>query len=235
MGTFLALSGIIGKSKNEVLTSLTNYTKSVSGGIEISELTTDDDNCCVIEETNGNISILYPNGYLEWDDSSQFISKELNAPVFSFHIHDGDLWMYILYFNGEIIDQFNPIPDYWEDDISEEEIENWKGNASILSNYIPSLKARDVEKYLVRWDLESEEQEKAYFNDKFIREDWQLVDFMKRVGISYPLDDDGNPNGETFKLWTKQLSLEPVIQRKIKKSTLNNISEKSSKPWWKFW
>jgi hypothetical protein len=235
MGTFLSLSGIIGKSKNEVHTSLTNYTKAVSGGIEKSELTTDDDNCCVIDERNGNVSILYPDGYIEWDDSSKFISKELNAPVFSFHIHDGDLWMYILYFNGEIIDQFNPIPDYWEEEISKEEIESWKGNASTISKYIPSLKTSEVEKYLIRWDLESEEQEKAYPDDEFTNEDWQLVDFMKKVGISYPLDDDGNPNGETFKLWTKQLNLKPAKQKKNNNSTSINKTEKSIKPWWKFW
>jgi hypothetical protein len=235
MGTFLAFSGVIGKSKNEVLTSLTNYAKSVSGGIEKQQLTTNDDNCCVIDEANGNTSILYPNHYLEWDDSSRFMSKDLKAPVFSFHIHDGDLWMYILYFDGEIIDQFNPIPDYWEEEISEEEIESWKGNASTLAKHIPNLQTKNIEKYLVRWDLENEEQLKAYPDDEFTNEDWQLVDFMKKIGLSYPLDDDGNSNGETFKLWTKQLRIKNNNQRKTDNLTTLSKPENSSKPWWKFW
>jgi len=60
---------------------------------------------------------------LEWDESSAFLSRELQAPVFSFHIHDGDLWMYILHVNGLAVDQFNPVPDYWDDQISSEEID----------------------------------------------------------------------------------------------------------------
>jgi hypothetical protein len=32
--------------------------------------------------------------------------------------------MYILYNNGQIIDQFNPIPDYWDENISDEEMES---------------------------------------------------------------------------------------------------------------
>jgi hypothetical protein len=110
MGNFLAISSIIGKTKNEVITSLTNYAISVNGGLqEESNIDSSTDNCCIIDEENGNVSVFYPNGYLEWDDSSAYLSKELNATVFSFHIHDGDFWMYVLYNNGQIIDQFNPI------------------------------------------------------------------------------------------------------------------------------
>ncbi len=35
---------------------------------------------------NNNTTIFYPYAYLEWDKSSEFISGELNAPVFSFHV-----------------------------------------------------------------------------------------------------------------------------------------------------
>jgi hypothetical protein len=76
------------------------------------------------DEENGNVSVFYPNGFVEWDESSAYISKELKTTVFSFHIHDGDFWMYILYNNGQIIDQFNPIPDYWDENISDEEMES---------------------------------------------------------------------------------------------------------------
>ena len=120
MGMFLSLSGIIGKTQNEVEQSLLNYTKLAGGGFQKENLQEVHQNFCVVREVNGNTSVLYPSGYLEWDKSSAFISKELNTTVFSFHIHDADLWMYVLYFNGEIVDQFNPIPDYWDDEISDE-------------------------------------------------------------------------------------------------------------------
>src|SRR4051812_32565444 len=116
MGMFLALSGVVGKAHEEVLTSLTNYINSVNGGIQQEDnISPDNINCCIIETAEGNTTIFYPDGYLEWDDSSAFISSELNVAVFSLHIHDGDLWMYTLYNNGQIVDQFNPIPDYWNE------------------------------------------------------------------------------------------------------------------------
>jgi hypothetical protein len=229
MGNFLAISSIIGKTKNEVITSLTNYAISVNGGLqEESNIDSSTDNCCIIDEENGNVSVFYPNGYLEWDDSSAYLSKELNATVFSFHIHDGDFWMYVLYNNGQIIDQFNPIPDYWDETISDEEMESWKGNANILAQYLKNVTPRDIDKYLVKWDLEEEETEKAYSTDEYGQEEWQLIDFMNKLTLPYPLDDNGNPKGLTFKLWTKQLKLTTV------KNKSNTTAIKNEKPWWKF-
>ena len=203
MGIFLSLSGVIGKKQKDVVNSLTNFVKSVDGEIQQENLNTDNDNCCVIEETNGNTTIFYPHGYLQWDKSSEFISKDLNTPVFSCHIHDGDLWMYVLYFNGQIVDQFNPIPDYWNDNVSQKEIESWKGNAAIVAKYVTGIKQADIEKYLVRWNLE-EENIKAYPDDVFTNEDWQLIDFMKKLRLPYPPDENGNTKGKVYKLWTRE-------------------------------
>src|SRR5687767_10218038 len=207
MGNFIALSGVIGKTEPEVLSSLKKYASSVEGGIIRDDtLDPENDNCCIIEEANSNTTIFYPYGYLEWDASSEFISKELNAAVFSFHIHDGDLWMYILYHNGQVVDQFNPIPDYWGEDLGEDEIESWKGNASAIAKYVPYVNIKDIENYLVRWDPDEEEEEiKAYPTDESGKEEWQLVDFMTRLKLPYPIDDDGKPKGHTYKYWTKQL------------------------------
>jgi hypothetical protein len=231
MGNFLAISAVIGKTKIEVVNSLTNYAKSVDGGLQQEDnIDSNTKNCFIVGEANGNTSILYPDGYLEWDNSSEFISKGLNATVFSFHIHDGDLWMYVLYHNGQLVDQFNPIPDYWDDNFSEVEIASWKGNAQTIANHIAYIKVGDIDKYLVRWDLEEEGTSKAYPTDEFVKEEWQLVDFMNKLKLPYPLDDNGNPKGQTYKLWTKQLKLETQPTKAgIKQKT------KESKPWWKFW
>ncbi|MBK7443272.1 MAG: hypothetical protein WBP43_05985 [Chitinophagales bacterium] len=232
MGMFLSLSSVIGKTQNEVCASLTNYAKSVNGGLQQENLTTDNDNCCVIEEGNNNVTVFYPNGYLEWDNSSKFISKELKTSVFSFHIHDGDLWMYVLYSDGEIVDQFNPIPDYWDNDISDEEIESWKGNAFEIAKYIPGLNSKEIENYITRWDLDSEENNKAYPDDEFTNEDWQLLDFMKKLKLPYPLDDNFQPKGQVYKLWTKELPLRPISNSTTSSKTREaNIN----KPWWKLW
>ncbi len=234
MGMFLSMTSVIGKTQNEVIISLTKYTKSLEGGIEKENLSIDDNNCCVIEEANQNTTIFNPYAYLDWDKSSEFISKDLNTSVFSFHIHDGDFWIYTLFVNGEIVDQFNPIPDYWEEYISDVELKSWEGNAALISKYINSVKQSAIEKYLVRWDLEAEESEKAYSDDEFAQEDWQLLDFMKKLGLPYPLDDDGKPKGDTYKIWTKDFPLQLQNSQRVK-PTNALINNNSGKPWWKFW
>ncbi len=230
MGTFLALSGIIGRSKDEVLASLANYVMSVGGGIEQDNtLNSNNVNCCILDEANGNTTILYPDGYTEWDDSSEFISRELNATTFSLHIHDGDLWMYLLYNNGRVVDQFNPIPDYWDENITDEEFERWKGNPSIVTKYVSYIRSEDIEKYLVLWDLDEEESTKAYPDDEFTKEDWQLIDFMTKLRLPYPIDDHEIPHGKTYKLWTEKLRLEPTSEN------ISTKSESNQKKWWRFW
>ena len=229
---FASLSGIIGKPEDKVAESLRNYALSVGGDLTGKDPGFEHDNFCAIEETNGNTTIIYPHGYLEWDQSSAFLSRELQTPVFSFHIHDGDLWMYILYVNGEAVDQFNPIPDYWDEDISSDEMERWKGNASVLAHHIPALDQATIEKYLTRWDLEAEAS-KAYEEDEYVNEDWQLVDFMKKIGLSYPLEDFEHPRGRFYTLWTKQIRLQPSTKSA---SSLPPIQKSDpQKPWWKFW
>jgi len=231
MGTFLALTSVIGKTKNEVIDSLANYARSVNGGlVQENNIDIETPNCCIVEEENGNTSVFYPDEYLEWDKSSQFISQELNAGVFSFHIHDGDFWMYTFFDKGEEADRFIPIPDYWDENISEEEIKSWKGNARKIASYVPYIKAGDIEKYLVRWDLDDDDPQKAYPTDEFEREDWQLIDFMRKLRLPYPLDDDENPKGDTYRFWTEQLKLETTPTKKAEKQ-----NKESGKPWWKFW
>jgi hypothetical protein len=190
MGLFLACSSIIGRTKDEVAGCLADYANSVHNGLQPGDNMQEG---CAIAEENGNTTVFYPDSYLKWDDSSEFISKKLKATVFSFHIHDGDLWMYILYHNGKIIDKFNPIPDYWDDSLSDEEIDSWRGSAQTIADCIPSIKTSDIDRYLVRWDLEEDDIPKAYPTDEFAQEDWQLVDFMKKLKLPYPLDDAGNP------------------------------------------
>jgi hypothetical protein len=141
--------------------------------------------------------------------------------------------MYVFYVDGEIADQFNPVPDYWDDEITDEELQSWKGNAAKIAQYVKSAKQSDIKKYLVRWDLDAEDPEKAFADDEYAQEDWQLLDFMKRLGLPYPLDDNGAPKGETFRLWTKDL---PIKSETSKSSKMRGAAgDKSKKPWWKIW
>src|SRR5262245_39942925 len=67
---------------------------------------------------NGTITIIYPQGFDNCDESSQRLSTALKGAVFSFKLDNGDSWWaYKLYVNGVEVDRFSP----WERYFAEEE------------------------------------------------------------------------------------------------------------------
>lgn len=142
-------------------------------------------------------TIFYPADFMDWEPAAAFLSTQLRKPVFSFHIHDGDFWMFHLYVAGALVTAFNPLPEYWGE-LPEAELKFMRGDAAALVPHVPGLKVADIERYLRDWD-EAEDTGKAYPDDEFeYGTDWQLVDFMRRLGFVYPLDDAGHPLGDCF-------------------------------------
>jgi len=200
MGLFLAVAGIIGATEVEVVTALSDYAKAKNGVFRAEKGTTDDDEILVLYNANGNTSLLFPSDSLDWWDISEALSRTLKKVVLSLHIHDGDFWMYILYKNGVQIDAFNPIPDYWIEDISEQEREDNRGNAEVIAQCIPGVTPDSIKKYFVTWDLESDEPGKAYPEDEYsYGDDWQMLDFLKKLRVAYPTGSDGRPLGPTYR------------------------------------
>jgi hypothetical protein len=83
--------------------------------------------------------------------------------------------------------------------------------------------------------MEAEDVFKTYPEDEFVYEDWQLVDFMKKLGLPYPIDDKGNLTGQAFKLWTSELRLSVVENDVPNMSSITPEPESKPKSWWKFW
>jgi hypothetical protein len=136
----------------------------------------------------GRWSVLFPEAFDGAEQLARSVSKILQAPLFLFHIHDGDFWMYSLYSDGKEVDHFNPIPDYWGD-VGPTKQARWAGSARQVARYWPGLKPAMIEKYLVPWDLDSPKPKKAYPSDAYAYGDWyQLGDFMRRLGLIFPLD-----------------------------------------------
>ena len=202
MGMFLSMSGVMGATASEVESALTQYALKRGGTLE-PDPSSDSDNSLILSEEVNGVCVVYPGTFFEWDDASAFISLQLGKPVFSFHIHDGDLWMYLLYQHGKVIDKFNPLPEYWEE-LEKSEVSTWKGNAALVASLIPTLDPAKIAKYLVPWGdeiLSSDVRKKAYPEDEFFYgDDWQLVDFLKRLGLDYPLDDHGAATGSCYRL-----------------------------------
>lgn len=59
------------------------------------------------------------------------LSKQLPAPVLAFLVHDSDILQYWLFANGGVEDEYNSVPDYW-DDPSDEERTRVRGRPEIL-------------------------------------------------------------------------------------------------------
>jgi hypothetical protein len=193
MGLFLALNSVVGGTSAEVVSALSEFSGKHSGHLRPKER---DATLMVIAAGKAGVTVFYPSEFLAWDDAAEFLSVRLGKQVFSFHIHDGDLWMFHLYVGGEMVTAFNPIPDYWGDVSDEEEM---RGDAAIVVQHVPGVTAASIERYLVRWDLDADSPGKAYPDDEFlIGTDWQLCDFMKKLGFVYPIGADGQPLGECF-------------------------------------
>jgi len=232
MGLFISLSGIINKTEKEVTDALKDYLKTVEGHLEAADIDSEHENFCVIQEAEGNTTVFYPAHFLKGNECASFLSKALNAAVFMLDIHDGDFWWYTLFFDGEIKDQFMPIPDYFDENLSKKEIESWQGDAQVVTEYVPGLKKEEIEKYLTRWDLEQDET-KAYEDDEFTNCEWQLTDFMKKLKLAYPIDNAGTPIGNVYKFWSKDIPLTDVPVNEFVTSV--KTSKTIDKPWWKFW
>jgi len=199
MGTFLMLSGIANSSVTEVENALRDFATKHSGSLTpLSSDIESGDVLLIAASDQGNVTVLYPDSYLSWHEACEHLSVTLKKPVLSLHIHDGDFWMYVLLKNGQEIDRFNPIPDYWEE-LPESEMKSWAGNAEVFARHWPNVTPSQISNYLVRWDMLNEENAKAYPDDEFgSGEDWQLTDFMAKVGLVYPIDDNGHSLGSKY-------------------------------------
>jgi hypothetical protein len=180
MGEFLAISGVSKASRRDVLQSLEEFALAHRGTLVPEPGGRPFDHLILAGEDFGPITVMYPGNFFGWDKASKHLSKSLGVPVVSLHIHDGDLWMYVLYRDGEGIDQYNPIPDYWSDSLSPEERFSWAGDASVVADNWEGVDVSSIDRYLVTWDLDDDEPGKAYEEDE------------------YPVDDQGQATGETY-------------------------------------
>ena len=224
MGLFMSFSGVIGATSEKIQKVLMDYVAGDSGTFELCDAVTMlGPDTGVITKDLPNTTIIYPGDFLEWDELSYIISDELSVPVFSFHIHDGDFWMYTLFHDGNIVDKFLPVPEYWEE-LDDEEKAGVKGNAEQLASVIPTLSVDAVKNYLAEWDINCLGESKAYSDDEFaIGDCWQLCDFMKKIGLEYPVDNNGKILGQAFKIINGD------------EGQVDNSAKQLTKPWWKFW
>ena len=132
------------------------------------------------------VSVLLNDDCVGFEGLAETVSVQLGKPVMLLYIYDGDFWGYFLCENGSVLDAFNPMPDYFEE-VPEEQKESMRVNAALIADRF-HVDPAAIEKYLVFWTEEDLEEwdEKVYEDDEFGRgEDWQMADFMRRLGYPY--------------------------------------------------
>ena len=206
MGLFLDLLGVASSDSHAVERALRQYVTERGGTLILDDAASDDLNTITIADNpDHKVSLVHGGSYTDWDAVAANLSVQLATPVFYFHIHDGDLWMYTFYVDGILKDQFNPIPAYWNDAITDAERQQNAGSVTTVCRYWPGVQPTALQNYLTVWDLDMEDEEFAYPDDQFPYGDaWQVIDFMTKLGLQYPFDDEKRIAGHTFRLMMPQ-------------------------------
>lgn len=239
MGTFLAISAVVGRDVDSCVACLQQLANDNDGQMKLAPPGCDEFDVARVVGSERGTTILYPEDFFRWDWAAEQLSANLDALVFSFHIHDGDLWMYLLFDQGREVDWFNPIPGYWNS-VTDEEAEKWRGNSQLITEKIPDIEAASLEPYLVRWAPDEAGDVKAFPDDEHFRgQDWQLLDFMRKVGFSFP-DTVDDPGVIAFDFYIpdvmfKRRKSRPSSPKAADQSPPIENDSKPNRPWWKLW
>lgn len=126
------------------------------------------------------------------------LSDRLALPVIALHLSDDVVWGYSLFESGHEVDCYSSLPNYWEE-LTPSEVRRQAGDASVLAKVWPDVSVEAISGYLTNKEELSEEIEDstAYPEDQFsVSDAWQLLDFMKKLGLDYPFDEDGELRAE---------------------------------------
>ena len=209
MGLFLDLLGVASSDSLAVELALRQYVAEHGGALILDDTANDDLNTITIADNlDHKVSLVHSGSYTAWDAVAAHLSSRLTAPVFYFHIHDGDFWMYTFYIDGSLKDQFNPLPDYWNDAITDTERRQNAGDVTVLCSNWPDVRPATIQNYLITWDTDLNDDEAfAYPGDQFPQGDaWQVIDFMDKLGLQYPFDTERRIAGHTFRLSMPQMT-----------------------------
>ncbi|MGJ8726768.1 MAG: hypothetical protein ACSHYB_19645 [Roseibacillus sp.] len=130
-------------------------------------------------------------------NDSEGVASELSAavssPVILLFYAEDVVWGYNLFKAGQEVDRYSSRPNYWGE-LTREEYVRESGDASKVADVWPNLDASQISAYLIDKEKVSEKQrtQKAYADDEHeIWDGWQVADFMRKLSLSFPFDDDG--------------------------------------------
>jgi hypothetical protein len=199
MGLFLAVTAIRAEH-SRVANAVCQYAQTHGvkcKGIEFAEGRgpSDRTDASIFRLENGWSRVLWP-AYFNVHDFpvAQFLSAELSTLVSTINVYDGDTWAHGLFENGEELDRFGSVPSLYAEgeDNLEAVVAAWSGKPNVVAAAVgcsPEVLSRYFQ-HAPEGGFD-ENEAKAFPDDEFDRNDvWVLVDFWRRMGITYP---DGSP------------------------------------------
>lgn len=155
--------------------------KTVAGVIQARALVTD--------AKNGWVSVYDERSESQDDREIERVAKELSSQlsteIFAFLVHDSDIFMYVLYRKGKLVDRFNSRPDYFAP-ITPAEREKWRGHfEKLLSVASANVTSKQIQQTL---------GQKRVFEDELAAEFGQLMGInpdRMRTGFKY-LQQEGH-------------------------------------------
>lgn len=199
MGLFLTYSIVQNNHQQELISEIRDYALANGGGIQAADVNWSDDNFCAVSSSDNKTVITYPSHFTEFLSFSAQLSQHLQAPVYTFHIHDGDKWVLYTFDKGRLISTFDPID---EDESHGFDLQRFCTDLNVQIS--------DVEKYFVYWNKKNSGIS-AYREDAYPYGDcMQVFDLTLKIGLTYANVINYERKGTSFKLWTKTLRLEPA-------------------------
>lgn len=132
---------------------------------------------------------LYPNDALSGEGFAAEVSKKLGASVIALMVHDSDVFIYNLYQQGQLIDEYSSSPDYFEK-VSQAERERLKGKPEVFQRLLGSAETVTALRAL----LSSKEDEKFVFAENRLEKFAELLSIRNTLS-SYDYLTNGEWSG----------------------------------------
>lgn len=148
-----------------------------------------------IVEAEGPWTTLYEEQASSQDDNiikrlAKGFSASLNAPCIAFLVHDSDIACYWLYDEGKLLDEFNSMPDYFDEDVSDSERKQLQGRPEVFLRYCqPGVDLDEVKNVL---------HGNPTFADDTIAQLAQMLGIDEELALSTYGDEEGEEFGEDF-------------------------------------
>ncbi len=186
------MSGVAQRTEREVVESLEVYFQGQGSRLRPAREGELAEKMLIVDcSEQGHVSIRGWDFIDEQGALTRHLSESLGVPAFHFHLHDGDLWMYELYANGQEVDRFCTRPDYWGE-LPPQQKNGWRGRAAVVCEHWPEVREDGIENYLAWWD-DLNAGHKAYPDDEYdvSSEGRQLCDVIRKLGLVLPEGEDG--------------------------------------------